>query len=96
MTANPNGDYLGTFWISATEAAHTLWHYGDGGMEPGDFTKALLETIARADHVNRARLGTVFPGYVAACNIAEYRDDAVAVLTDIAASRSHVAPVDRW
>jgi hypothetical protein len=90
-------DYLGTYWISPSEANHVLWHYDGGGYEPGQFFAALLNAIARADSLNRIRLGTVFPGYVAACNIAEDREDWVAVLTDIAAGeRTPPVPYEQW
>jgi hypothetical protein len=47
------------------EIRHVLWLFGElGGMKPGDFTRMLLETVRRADILNRAKLANEFPTYV--------------------------------
>lgn len=56
--------------IGAHAAAHVLAHYGEGGYQPGDFTRYLIETITRADPSNMYRLGVLYPGYVAAVRLA--------------------------
>lgn len=78
-------DELSSEEITPTIAQHVLWHYGEPGMEPGSFTKALIALIARADPHNRRRLATAAPGYVAACNWAEATDGGIADLRKIAA-----------
>ena len=51
--------------ISPQDARHVLWFRGyEGGYEPGGFTKSLLETITKADAMNKIRLREVFPGLV--------------------------------
>lgn len=81
--------YQAHVWITGTDAAHVLWKYGDpgDGVEPGEFVKALLEAIARADYLNRGKLGAGFPGYVTACNVAESTPDGLKILAEIAATR---------
>jgi hypothetical protein len=65
-------------------AAHVLWHFHQpGGQEPGDFTKHLLEAIARADPDNTARLVFGFAAYVGAFHLVSDDRDGVEVLTRI-------------
>ncbi|WP_336642288.1 hypothetical protein [Microbacterium sp. MMO-56] len=54
--------------ITLEVAQHVLWHFGDTrlGLEPGDFWKAQLVAMTRADLQNRALLALAFPQHVAA------------------------------
>lgn len=64
--------------VSAREAQAVLHHYRmPGGVEPGSFVQSLVETIARADPVNRLRLGIGFLGYVSAVYLAELTPDGI-------------------
>jgi len=75
--------------ITPEIAAHALWHYGYSAIEPGSFTRSLLETIARASPNNRACLAAAFPGQCAAMTLAELNKNGIATLQDIAASNAH-------
>lgn len=66
--------------VTPREALHVIWRYGSGGMEPGDFTKSLMDTIARADPENRMRLYLGFPGYVVAVDLAMNYTEGMALL----------------
>ena len=73
MTTFLPSQAIATEHTTAAEASHVLWHFDQraGAMEPGSFTRSLLETIGRADPINRARLAAGFPGYVAAYLLGE-------------------------
>lgn len=73
--------------VTAGDAHAVLWHFGSGGYEPGDFTKALVEVIVRADPANRACLALGFPGLVSAVQLAQGRLDGIARLQAIAEGR---------
>lgn len=53
-------------WITRQIAQHVLGFYGcEGGLSAGDFTRCLLQAIARADNKNRELLAVVYPLHVA-------------------------------
>lgn len=52
--------------ITPQLADHVLWHFGQGGHEPGHFTTSLLATIGHADSENLERLRVSFPNHVRA------------------------------
>lgn len=52
--------------ITPQLAQHVLWHFSQGGYEPGTFTSLLLQTIGHADTENRERLRVSFPNHVRA------------------------------
>lgn len=54
-------------------AAHVLWYFGAGGIEPGYFIQQLLATIACADPVNTNLLRNVYPEYVHAFHLGQSR-----------------------
>lgn len=65
------------------DAAHVLWHYGEGGWEPGSFTKHLLRAFAAADPINFALLAVMFPHQARAMHLAKEHDDGIAQLRDL-------------
>ncbi|GGV36642.1 hypothetical protein GCM10010293_40010 [Streptomyces griseoflavus] len=73
--------------IPADVAAHVLFHFGHRGIPAGDWHEDLITLIARADMTNKAKLTAAFPDYAGAVLIAQYADNGVAVLKDIAAGR---------
>jgi hypothetical protein len=70
--------------ITQVQARHVLAHFGEGGYRAGTFTMSLIETIARADPPNKARLREVYPAYVDAVWIAQNELDGCAQLKEIA------------
>jgi hypothetical protein len=66
------------------EAAHTLWYFGAGGVEPGSFTHQLIAAISSADPANRWRLGLGVPGYVTAVRLAQDHEGGIAILRAVA------------
>jgi hypothetical protein len=70
--------------ISKADAQHVLFFFGNGGVQPGSFTTALLEAMARADSANFTELALAFPGICAAWRLATKSDDGVEVLREIA------------
>jgi hypothetical protein len=68
------------------EAAHmVLWHFGERrAMEPGSFFQALVGLMAKADPINRAKLGIPFPGHAAGTTLAQNRSDGMDRLRKIA------------
>ncbi len=68
-------------------AAHVLYYYGHTGIPAGPWTNRLIELIDRADMVNKAKLTAAFPGYAGAVLLAQYADNGIEVLKDIAAGR---------
>lgn len=54
-------------------AAHVLWYFGAGGVEPGSFIRQLLELIARADPINTQILRNGYPEYVHAFQLGQSR-----------------------
>ncbi|GGW83246.1 hypothetical protein [Streptomyces griseoloalbus] len=76
-----------TTTIPADVAAHVLFHFGHKGIPAGDWSESLITLIARADMVNKAKLTAVFPDYAGAVLLAQYADDGINVLKDIAAGR---------
>lgn len=70
--------------ITPEIANHVLHHFGEGGYEPGNFTRQLIATIAAADMENKAKLATAYPGYAAAVIGMEYDPEAVTWLTKLA------------
>jgi hypothetical protein len=58
------------YGVTQDEAAHVLWHFGEGGVEAGSFTRALVDLMTKADQSNGGRLGQGFPGYYAAITVA--------------------------
>jgi hypothetical protein len=58
-----------TTQITPEQAAHVLWHIGQGGYPAGSFTTRLLEAWSYADPGNSARLAKAFPGYGEAVNL---------------------------
>lgn len=75
----------GTFIDRAT-ASHVLWAFGAGGMEPGSFTRSLIDAICKADPPNRTRLALGFPGHVAAVDLAQTSATGIDTLRTIAAA----------
>lgn len=73
--------------IPADVASHVLFHFGHTGIPAGDWTESLITLIARADMVNKAKLTAAFPDYAGAVLLAQYADDGISVLKDIAAGR---------
>lgn len=71
-------------------AAHVLWHFQPGvapALKPGSFTRSLIDTIARADPTNKARLALGFPEYVFAVDTYQNTLGAHVWLHDLAAGR---------
>lgn len=52
--------------ITPEAAAHVLWFYDEGGMEPSSFKQVLIALIDKADPPNRHKLRQQWPEYVAA------------------------------
>lgn len=73
--------------IPADVASHVLFHFGHRGIPAGDWTENLISLIARADMVHKAKLTAAFPDYAGAVLLAQYADNGVDVLKDIAAGR---------
>lgn len=73
--------------IPADVAAHVLFHYGHRGIPASDWTHSLITLIDRADMVNKAKLTAAFPDYAGAVLLAQYADNGIEVLKDIAAGR---------
>jgi hypothetical protein len=73
--------------ITPEIARHALWHFGqDGGAQPGSFTQHLMNAIAAADPVNRARMRASFPDYVDAMELAFNTMSGIARLQETAAA----------
>lgn len=73
--------------ITPIAARQVLWHFQDelsDWSKPGAFICLLLDTISRADAVNRAKLKLVYPEYVEAITLGEYYLDGVDKLREIA------------
>ena len=71
--------------LDAKVARQVLWHFREpGGMEPGEFIKALLTAMARADPMNLRRLGLGYPGYALAMSMAQNTDFGIAWLQEAA------------
>lgn len=66
--------------ITTEIAAHVVWHFDGTALEPGTFTKHLINTIATADSSNRAKLAKGFPGHVAAVYFAQSVDGGIEYL----------------
>ncbi|RCG21948.1 hypothetical protein DQ384_36425 [Sphaerisporangium album] len=80
--------------VTPTVAGHVLHHYGfTGGMEPGAFTKHLIEALVRADRQHWLRLYTVYPAYAQAVHWAANTEDGTRRLQDLAKQRL-VTPQD--
>ncbi|MCI3155496.1 hypothetical protein ELQ39_27880 [Streptomyces sp. GB4-14] len=71
--------------IPADVAAHVLFHFGHRGIPAGDWHQDLISLIARADMVHKAKLTAAFPDYAGAVLLAQYADNGIDVLKDIAA-----------
>lgn len=70
--------------ISQETAWHVLWHYREGGVQPGHFTQCLMETIDAADMHNVGILQGAYPELVAAMLAAKTDPDGIARLQRIA------------
>lgn len=73
--------------VARDEAHAVLWHYEGtrrGVMEPGDFRKALIEAMVRADPLNLRRLAFGFPGLAAAVQLVQGRETGIARLRQVA------------
>jgi hypothetical protein len=70
--------------ITKLNAQHVLHFFDHGGVQPGCFTTALLETLARADSENFARLANSFPGECAAWKLTTKSVNGIEVLQAIA------------
>jgi hypothetical protein len=71
--------------VEVRDAHAVLFHFGARDvMEPGSFTRALVEAIVRADPRNRGRLALGFPGHVAAVELYQGRTDGLDRLRAIA------------
>lgn len=74
------------------EIAHqVLWEYGCAddsekriGYPGGNFTRALIVAIMRADPSNRRLIHFGFPGYVQACNVIERQINGAELLRRVA------------
>ena len=73
--------------IPADVAAHVLFHFGHKGIPAGEWHEALIGLIARSDMVHKAKLTSAFPDYGGAVLLAQYADNGIDVLKDIAAGR---------
>jgi hypothetical protein len=73
--------------IPADVAAHVLFHFGHRGIPAGEWTESLITLIARADMTHKAKLTAAFPDYAGAVLLAQYADNGIEVLKDIAAGR---------
>lgn len=69
--------------ITPEIAQHVLWQYRSGGLEPGRFTRALMDAAGAADPRNRVRLAMGFPGYVAAVSLVQDSDVGIRILRAI-------------
>lgn len=49
-----------------TPEAHVRYMYGKGGLQPGGYTKRLIELIMHADKKNLEDLRKIYPEYVEA------------------------------
>ncbi|MEU9498193.1 hypothetical protein [Streptomyces sp. NPDC048196] len=66
-------------------ACHVLWMFGeDGGMRPGSFTEQLINTCARADVMQLARLAQAYPAEAHAVHLAKNTEDGITRLRTIA------------
>ncbi|MFF8902602.1 hypothetical protein ACF082_34610 [Streptomyces lydicus] len=71
-------------WVTAR---HVLWTFSeDGGMRPGSFTQQLIDTCARADVMQLARLAQAYPAEAHAVHLAKNTEDGIARLQAIAGS----------
>lgn len=71
--------------IEPMVAAHVLYAYGEGGIQAGSFTQALIVAAQLADPENVARLAMGFPGYISAVRLAQNDFGGIAILKAIAA-----------
>jgi hypothetical protein len=82
--------------VSRSVASHVLWFFSAdwkaGATEPGAFTRALLNTLTRADPQNRALLARAYPGYVEAMRMAQEDEQGLAMLSAIARPVDGTAP----
>jgi hypothetical protein len=72
--------------ITAEDAQHVLFYYGEGGVQAGGFTNALLLAIFKADHHNKFLLAKSYPGLVTAMRVASEAEDGIECLKEIARS----------
>lgn len=68
-------------------ANHVLFHFGQGGYQPGSFTTHLLCAFAASDEENFFRLAAAYPEYGAAVAAIQYDPDGVQQLQQIAAGQ---------
>jgi hypothetical protein len=71
--------------VTPEQAAHVLWFWslpGREGLEPGSFTRSLLEAIVRADSDNRRRLWLGFPDYVHAMDVGQWYPGGIEALRE--------------
>lgn len=91
MTAaeTPHRRFPGLGYVTPEIAAHVLWFTAGPedarrGLEPGSFTRRLLEACAAADPQNLYNLQSGFPGYVAAFRCSREWTSGDAVLAELA------------
>jgi hypothetical protein len=71
-----------------TVARHVLWFFGgERGQHPGSFIGTLLTAISQADEENTELLRKVYPGYVAAVNLAKNAEHGMDILSAQAVSK---------
>ena len=73
------------FNITAEQAAHVLWHFDEGGYQPGSFVQHLLRAFTSADLTNRHVLADTYPAYGVAVDAAANHPDGITWLQRIAA-----------
>lgn len=66
--SDPNVQTLAGYVLGAAEPGH---------VPPGDFYRLLVDTVFKADRINRIRLAAGFPTLVAM--VAAYKDDPTGV-----------------
>lgn len=57
--------------LDESTAGAVLWHFGEGGYEPGGFLQRLMTAWGSADPLNRSRLEQAFPGMGRAMDLAD-------------------------
>lgn len=74
------------FPLPAWEEANQVLHYfrSTEGFPAGSFTEHLIQTMARADSINLAKLTAVFPDLGRAVYLAQYDPEGIAILREIA------------
>lgn len=70
--------------VTTEAAAHVLFLFDNGGIQPGGFKTDLYRLIAHADPQNRDRLARAFPTEVVAWKLAHQHEHGIEILRTIA------------